>query len=136
LVLCALLVGSVHAAGPHKVVIQVNEADPERLELALNNVANINKYYQDRGEEVMVEVVAYGPGLTMLVDGKSPVAQRVVSIAQNFENVSFRACGNTHAKMSQKAGKQVALMPQAQMVDAGVIHLMQRQQEGWSYIRP
>lgn len=136
LVLCALLAGSVHAAGPHKVVIQVNEADPERLELALNNVANINKYYQDRGEEVMVEVVAYGPGLTMLVDGKSPVAERVVSISQNFENVSFRACGNTHAKMSQKAGKQVALMPQAQMVDAGVIHLMQRQQEGWSYIRP
>jgi intracellular sulfur oxidation DsrE/DsrF family protein len=135
-VLSALLAGAVHAAGPHKVVIQVNEADPERLELALNNVANINKYYQDRGEEVMVEVVAYGPGLTMLVDGKSPVAERVVSISQNFEKVSFRACGNTHAKMSQKAGKKVALMPQAQMVDAGVIHLMQRQQEGWSYIRP
>jgi uncharacterized protein len=52
LVLCALLVGSVHAAGPHKVVIQVNEADPERLELALNNVANINKYYQDRGDPI------------------------------------------------------------------------------------
>lgn len=136
LLLSVLLAGAVQAAGPHRVVIQVNEADPERLELALNNVANINKYYQDRGEEVFVEVVAYGPGLTMLVDGKSPVAGRVVSIAQNFENVSFRACGNTHAKMSQKAGKQVALLPQAQMVDAGVIHLMQRQQEGWSYIRP
>ena len=39
----------------------------------LNNASNINKYYQDKGEEVEIEIVAYGPGLTMLVPGKSPV---------------------------------------------------------------
>jgi intracellular sulfur oxidation DsrE/DsrF family protein len=136
LVLFSMLVASAQASGIHRVVLQVNDADPARQELALNNAANINKYYQDRGEEVQIEIVTYGPGLTMLIEGKSPVAERVVSIAQNFDNVSFKACGNTHAKMSQKAGKPVPMMAQATMVEAGVIHLMQRQQEGWSYIRP
>lgn len=136
LVLFSMLVASAQASGINRVVLQVNDADPARQELALNNAANINKYYQDRGEEVQIEIVTYGPGLTMLIEGKSPVAERVVSIAQNFDNVRFMACGNTHAKMSQKAGKPVPMMAQATMIEAGVIHLMQRQQEGWSYIRP
>jgi intracellular sulfur oxidation DsrE/DsrF family protein len=72
----------------------------------------------------------------MLIPGKSPVAERVESISQNYENVSFRACSNTLAKMSKKAGKDIQLMPQAKMVPSGVIHLVQRQEEGWSYLRP
>jgi hypothetical protein len=72
----------------------------------------------------------------MLIPGKSPVGDRVDSISQNFDSVSFKACDNTHAKMSKKAGKDIALMPQVQMVPSGVVHLVERQQEGWSYIRP
>lgn len=130
------LAATVNAADKHRIVLHLDEADPERQELVLNNASNINKYYQDKGEEVEIEIVAYGPGLTMLVPGKSPVEERVVSIAQNFENVSFQACANTLSKMSQKAGKQVELMPQAKMVPSGVVHLVERQEQGWSYIRP
>ena len=119
-----------------QILLHLDEADPDRQNLVLNNASNINRYYQDKGEEVEIEIVTYGPGLTMLVPGKSPVAERVKSISQNFDNVSFRACANTHAKMSKKAGKDVKLMPQADMVPSGVVHLVERQQEGWIYIRP
>jgi len=27
-------------------------------------------------------------------------------------------------------------MPQAKMVPSGVVHLVERQEQGWSYIRP
>ena len=63
------------------------------------------------------------------------MAERVDTLSQNFDNLSFRACGNTHAKMSKKAGKEVPLMPQAQMVPSGVIQLIERQQQGWAYVR-
>jgi hypothetical protein len=36
----------------------------------------------------------------------------------------------------REAGKQVVLLPQAKMVSSGVVHMIQRQEEGWSYIRP
>jgi intracellular sulfur oxidation DsrE/DsrF family protein len=134
--LALALVLPAHADTMHRVVLHLDEADPVRQELVLNNASNINKYYQDNAEEAVIEIVTYGPGLTMLVPGKSPVAQRVDSIAQNYDNISFKACSNTLAKMSAKAGKQVKLMPQAELVDSGVIHLIQRQEQGWSYIRP
>ena len=119
-----------------QILLHLDEADPARQNLVLNNASNINRYYQDQGQEVEIEIVTYGPGLTMLVPGKSPVAERVKSISQNFDNVSFRACANTHAKMSKKAGKDIQLMPQAEMVPSGVVHLIERQEEGWIYIRP
>ncbi|WP_455212208.1 DsrE family protein [Kaarinaea lacus] len=120
----------------HKIVFHIDDSDPDRMNLVLNNVANVNKHYQDIGEPAQIEIVAYGPGLTMLVEEKSPVKDRVKSIADSFDNVEFKACGNTQKAMSKKAGKDVKLLPQAKMVESGVIHLVQRQEEGWSYIRP
>lgn len=120
----------------NQLVLHVDENDKNRMNLVLNNASNVASYYLDKGEEVQIEIVAYGPGLNMLVEGKSPVADRVKSITENFSNITFQACGNTHKKMSEKAGKEVKLMPQANMVTAGVVHLMERQQQGWSYVRP
>ncbi|WP_334223754.1 DsrE family protein [Thiosocius teredinicola] len=134
--LLMLVAASAYAADAHRIVLHVDEADAARQNLVLNNASNINKYYLDKGEEVEVEIVAYGPGLTMLVPGKSPVGDRVTSIKQNYDNVSFKACSNTLAKMSAKAGKDVKLMAEAEMVPSGVIHLVERQEQGWSYIRP
>jgi intracellular sulfur oxidation DsrE/DsrF family protein len=120
----------------HKIVFHVDDNDPQRMNLVLNNVSNVNKYYQDKGEPTQIEIVAYGPGLTMLVEAKSPVKDRVKSIAESFDNVEFKACANTLKAMTKKAGKDIKLLPQANMVDSGVIHLVERQEEGWTYIRP
>jgi len=122
--------------GVHRVVIHVDDKDPKRMNMALNNAANVDAYYKAKGEQVQIEVVAYGPGLIMLHAAKSPVKKRITSFGQNFDNISFKACGNTHRKMSKKAGKKVVLLPQAKMVSSGVVHMIQRQEEGWSYIRP
>jgi intracellular sulfur oxidation DsrE/DsrF family protein len=131
-----MLAGLVHAAEVHKIVLQADEADPDRQNLVLNNASNINQYYLDKGEEAQIEIVTYGPGLTMLIEGKSSVVERVSSISQNYDNISFLACANTLAGMTKKTGKEPKLLPQAKLVPSGVIHLIQRQEEGWSYIRP
>lgn len=120
----------------HKVVFHVDENDPARMNLVLNNVRNIKVYYQETGEEVEIEVVAYGPGLHMLRSDTSPVKDRIVSLLENFEGLTFSACGNTQKAMTRKESKPVPIMPQAVMVPAGVVQLMERQEQGWTYIRP
>jgi len=120
----------------HRLLLQVNDSDPKRINLALNNASNVAQYYIAQGEEVAIEVVAYGPGVSMFIEGQSTVANRVKTISENFENISFKYCNNTYSKMSKKAGKDLPLLPQATKVAAGVVHMMQRQEEGWSYIRP
>ncbi len=135
-VLSLLTSGLVLAGDVHRIVFHVDENDPQKMNITLNNAANVNRYYQDKGEEVEMEIVTYGPGLMMLHAKKSPVKERIASFAQNFDNVSFKACANTMKKMQKKTGKQVPLLPQARMVPSGVVHLVKRQEEGWSYIRP
>lgn len=135
-VLALLASASAIAADSHHIVFQVNDNEPKRMNLVLNNVANLNKYYQDKGEEVEIEVVAYGPGLMMLHGAKSPVKDRIKSFGQNFDNVGFVACGNTMAKMKKKTGKDVPLVPGAKVVPGGVVHITMRQEEGWTYLKP
>ena len=92
----------------HKVAIHVDEADPKRMNMALNNVVNVRKYYDSKGEKVIIELVAYGPGLNMFRVDKSPVATRIATMALEIDNLTFSACGNTHSKMSKKAGKKLS----------------------------
>ena len=51
------------AKATHQVVVQVSQNDPQVMNVALNNIENLVKYYEEKGEKVEVEFVAYGPGL-------------------------------------------------------------------------
>lgn len=120
----------------HRVAIHVDENDPKRMNMALNNVANVRKYYDSVGEKVEIELVAYGPGLHMFRADTSPVKDRISMMALEIDNLTFSACGNTHTAMSKKAGKDVELIEEANMVPSGVVQLIALQEEGFSYIRP
>ena len=127
---------TVAAEKMHKLTIHVDENDAQRMNLALNNAKNVTKYYKAKGEEVDIEIVTYGPGLHMLRADTSPVKTRIGAFAATYENVAFRSCGNTLNAMTKKEGKAPPLLDIAEPVPSGVVHLMERQEEGWSYIRP
>ncbi len=120
----------------HRVAVHVDQNDPQVMNMALNNVQNIYKYYESKGEKVAVEVVAYGPGLNMYVEGKSPVAERIGAMSLGLDDLRFSACGNTHRRMSEKKGAEVALLAEVGIVPSGVIRLIELQEDGYSYIRP
>lgn len=112
----------------YKVVLQVSDADPAKWNLALNNARNIQA---DLGKEnVDVEIVAYGPGLPML-KSDSKVAARLAEALDN--NVGLMACENT---MRNTKVHRNDMYGGISYVDAGVVHIMKRQREGWSYVRP
>lgn len=120
----------------HKMILQVNDNDPARMNLVLNNASNLIAYYQDKGEPIEVEIVAYGPGLHMLRADTSPVAKRIASFSDSFDNVTFAACGNTMKGMGKKEGKTIELLSQAKVVPAGVVRILELQEHGWSYAKP
>lgn len=115
----------------HKVVIQVSSADAKTQAIALNNAVNVQKHYGPG--EVDVEIVAYGPGLSLLTK-KSKQAKRVASLAKS--DITFSACGNTMKKIAKKKGKEPKLINGVKVVPAGVVRLMELQEKGYSYIRP
>jgi intracellular sulfur oxidation DsrE/DsrF family protein len=121
----------------HRLVIQVTEADPAKYNLVLSNAANVSQDYSSRGEEVEIEILAYGPGLHMLRADTSPVKERMASFRDGMPNVAFIACGNTLKTMAEHERKStIPLLDGVEVVTTGVARLMQRQEEGWSYVRP
>ncbi len=142
----ALAVGTVLAAPgqaaenakTHKIAFQVSANNPATMNLVLNNVANVLQYYHGKGEKAEVEVVAYGPGLMMLREDKSPVKARLTQIEKiSFPSkVTFSACGNTMMNMEKKEGHAIKIVPEAHMVTAGVVRLTKLQEQGWTYIKP
>lgn len=121
-------------AGPmHKVAIQVSSGDPLTQKIALNNAVNLQ---QALGmDNVEIEVVAYGPGLSILTaNPKNEQADRVKSLAQ--QNITFSACANTMKGIEKKTGKKPVLVEGVKVVPGGVVRLMELQEQGYSYIRP
>jgi intracellular sulfur oxidation DsrE/DsrF family protein len=111
-----------------KVVFQVSDNDPAKWYLALNNARNVQT---DLGKgNVDVEIVAYGPGLAML-KADSKVAGRLAQALDS--SVGLMACENT---MRNTKTTKADMYAGISYVDAGVVHIMKRQREGWAYVRP
>jgi uncharacterized protein len=125
-------------AKPHRLVIQVDQNDPAVMNLALNNATNVIDYYRAKGQDVNVDLVTYGPGLHMLRDDTSPVKDRIKQLKDYAfpSTVQFSACGNTKENMEKQEGKPVGIVANATLVPSGVVHLMELQEKGWSYVRP
>ena len=120
----------------HYLAIHVDENDKGKMNMALNNAANVTKYYEAKGEKVEIEIVAYGPGLHMYRSDTSPVKDRIAAMSLENENLKFSACGNTMAGMTKKEGKKPNLISEAAVVPSGVVRLMELQEQGWTYVRP
>ncbi len=135
-VLCVSAFAAMAEGVAHYVAIHVDESDPKLMNMALNNAKNVSAYYESQGDSVVIELVAYGPGLQMLVAGKSPVADRIAQMSLELENISFSACGNTMRKMAAKTGQEVVLLDEARQVPSGVVRLVELQEQGYAYIRP
>ncbi len=115
----------------HKLVIQVSTDDPRTQTIAMNNAVNLQKHYGV--DNVDVEIVAYGPGLGMMT-AKGKHADRIKSLA--VQDITFSACMNTMNKIEKKKGKKPKLAEGVETVPAGVVRIMELQQQGYSYIRP
>jgi hypothetical protein len=128
-VLAFALPAQAQAPAPRsKVVLQMSEGDPAKWNLALNNAKNIQA---DLGAaNVDIELVAYGPGIGML-KADSVVANRVDEALG--AGVKVLACENT---MRGQKLTQADMLGKIGYVPAGVVEIMQKQQQGWAYIRP
>jgi len=124
------------ADGYHRLALYVAENDAEKMNGVLDIAANVSRHYSAMGEEVEIEIVAYGQGLHMLREDSSPVRDRLTNFMQSMINVTFQACGNTLDTMERGEGQRPPLLDGTGMVQTGVAHLMELDEAGWTLVRP
>jgi hypothetical protein len=116
--------------------LHVDQNDPAVMSMALGNAANAASYYAERGSALAVEIVAYGPGLHMLRADTSPVKARIAEIREAVPLLVLSGFNNTLQGMRKAEGKEIELIGAARLVPAGIVRLVELQEQGWSYVRP
>lgn len=122
--------------GTKRLAIQISDNDPATFNKALNVATNFARGMSEKGEFYEVEIVTFNAGLHMLRTDTSPVLDRISSISESIPEVKFSACGNTIAGMTKKEGSAPPISEHAGVVSAGVVRLMELDDEGYFIIRP
>lgn len=112
---------------PVKIVFDVTSSEPSVHEATLRHVTEMAKNYADS----KFEVVLYGGSINMVVNDKSSVLAEIKALSSN-KNVSFAICEQT---MKRKNVSPDQLIPGVIMVPDGILEIIQKQQQGWGYIK-
>lgn len=110
----------------HRIVFQLTTADTLAHKALMKQLGNITSV----SPGTLIEVVCHGPGLDMLHLDKSVVLDKLKQFAG--PNVSFVACEFSMKERNVPAEK---ITPSAGFVKAGIIEIVSKQEQGWSYIK-
>lgn len=114
------------------IVLQLSEAEPAKQDAILNVANNLIKHYESP-DLVDIEIVAFGPGIHLLVAGNSRET-RIASLVES--GVRFVGCMNTVDSLELATGKRPELNEHTIPVQTGVAHVVQRVREGYVLVRP
>jgi hypothetical protein len=108
-------------------VFHAGNADPHGWSQALNNSLAFTK--NAGAGNVEIRIVAIGMGIGMLKDN-SPAAKLVAAALS--QGVKVLACGET---MKALLLEKEDMLPNIGYVPGGIIEILDRQSEGWRYIK-
>jgi intracellular sulfur oxidation DsrE/DsrF family protein len=130
LLLVTILLGlAAHAQeGPthHRIIIQLTSGDT----LVHRNLMKQLRNMKEAAPTMELEIMCHGPGMDLLMSDRSVVQAKVKEFAA--QGIVFLACENTIKERNLDRAK---VLPEAGFVKAGIIHIVERQEQGWSYIK-
>lgn len=114
------------------IVLQMGDDNSESQSRALSVANNLIKHYGGP-DFVDIEIVAYGPGISLLYRD-NPNRERISSLLTNA--VRFVSCVNTLNTIERTTGKRPEVIPEAIPVQTGIARIVERAQQGFVVIRP
>ena len=118
-----------------RIVFHLTNPDPMVAGELLDEVETMLQAYKADGRPLRVEVVSHSDGLELLRKSLTVHESRIHELADDYTNLTFVACKNTINRLRVDHGIEVQLVPDAEITDSGVSHVVKRQKQGWSYIR-
>lgn len=115
---------------PHRVVLHLNSGDEKVQRGALNNIKNL--YQEFSLQNLAVELVVHGAGLPLFIKKSTSFAAELTELRRAY-GVSYTACSNTMKTM--KVTREDLIDEVGDTVPA-IMRLVERQEQGWVYIKP
>ena len=131
LFICAaifLTAGKINAqVKDYKVVFDITSKDTNVHKAVIRWCNEITSAYPD----AKLEVVYYGQSLEMITQGKSIVPNEVTRLI-NDKKVDFRVCASSLKRWNIDKSQ---LIPGVATVPDGIYEILQKQREGYGYIK-
>lgn len=108
-----------HPDAEARYVLQLSSPGAERRAMVLHVAEHILKQYP-KGK-VDIEIVAFGPGISLLLADNNPLTSLIAKLAK--AGVRFSACGNALHHATQLLNRAPALVPEARVVPAGIVRV-------------
>jgi intracellular sulfur oxidation DsrE/DsrF family protein len=112
---------------PVRIIFDVTSSDTVVHQTAVRHVAGMAKAYPD----AQLEVVIYGGALPMIQTSRSSEAQKIQELAGQ-KNVVFKVCEVTMKRYNVTFKE---LLPGVMTVPDAILEIVQKQGEGWGYIK-
>lgn len=113
-----------------QVVFQITSAASDAQLAMLGQLHNLLQYTDERKTRIAVEVVVHGHAWNLLLAAQNPLSEKVQVL--HTRSVRFLICQNT---LNSRQLPLEQLLPFVEVVPAAIAHLIERQQEGWAYIK-
>lgn len=110
----------------HHIVFQLTSADTNVHKMLVRQLGNV----LNAAPNAKVEVVCHSQGLDMLRSNLTVVYPKIKELTS--KGIQFVGCENTLRE--RKIAKE-EIIPEATFVKAGIMEIVKKQEEGWSYIR-
>jgi uncharacterized protein len=110
----------------YKVVIQLTSADTNVHKTMVKQLGNLLA----AAPNTKIEVVCHSAGLDILRTKHTVVYPKLKEL--NGKGVKFVACENT---LKERKISKEEIIPESGYVKAGILEVIMKQEEGWSYIR-
>ncbi len=117
-----------------KIIIHLSQNDVVLFDQALTKAENILARFDALDQHGKVHVLANSYGMDLLRKEKTPYQARIVNMMQTYDNVEFVACKNT-LKRLKSSGKNTSLLSGVKVHGPVINEIIDRMQNGWSYIK-
>lgn len=125
--ICMAIGPVIAQEAPVKIVFDMTSGDLKAQQSAIRHIKMMSQGYPD----AQFEMVMYGGAMDMVLEGKSPVGEDMKDLVSR-SNVTMVICEGT---MKRHNVEKSALIPGVQTVPDGIMELVMKQRQGWSYIK-
>jgi len=118
-----------------KVLFHLDNGDRAHMRQVLEEAQHLLARYRADHRRAEVEILADGPGLTLLRRHLSPFVVRIAMLQKQYPNLVFAACQDTINRLERRKGIDPRLVPQAIIVPSAIAEIVRLQHHGWTYVR-
>jgi len=118
-----------------RLVLHITTNDSYKLNNVLNEAERLLSKHSEQGNKVSLTLLTNGKGLDLVRIGTSKFAERIKNLQARYDNLSLKACQLALKRLKIEKGINANLLPGVEVIPSAMSEIIQKQHEGWTYIK-